>query len=59
MVQFARTLDRPFTVRYNPYTQSVEILDTPLKCARAIKDIQNQLNVLQYALAEISSRNTK
>lgn len=37
-------MDRPFTVRYNPYTQSIEVLDTKeglLKCANSIRaDLQ-------------------
>lgn len=26
--RFAATIPRPFTVRYNPYTQSIEVLDS-------------------------------
>jgi len=53
MIRFAKSLDRPFTLRYNPYTQSVDMLDSNLKIIRVIKDIQSQLSTLQAALADV------
>lgn len=40
MIQYANTLTRPFAVRYNAITQSVEILDAPGKLLRLVKDTQ-------------------
>jgi phenylalanine-4-hydroxylase len=55
LTQFSKTLDRPFTLRYNPYTQGIELLDTTLKMIRVIKDIQTQLSSIQSALSDLSS----
>lgn len=42
----ARNLTRPFTVRYNPYTQSVEILDSVEKIAKVAQDIRAEMDCL-------------
>jgi len=36
-------IPRPFTVRYNPYTQSIEILDTKDKVLRLADELQCEL----------------
>lgn len=38
--EFAQTIPRPFAVRYEPYTQSVEILDTTAQIEKLSRDIQ-------------------
>eukprot|EP01116_Phalansterium_solitarium_P007689 TRINITY_DN2051_c0_g1_i1.p1 TRINITY_DN2051_c0_g1~~TRINITY_DN2051_c0_g1_i1.p1 ORF type:complete len:483 (+),score=59.80 TRINITY_DN2051_c0_g1_i1:59-1450(+) len=50
LVQFAKTLDRKFTVRYNALTQSVELLNTRMKLKRVAKEIQSQLDTLSQAI---------
>lgn len=48
----ARTMQRPFAVRYNPYTQNIEILDTKERILRYAAnighDMQNLVASLQY-----------
>lgn len=43
-------MDRPFSVRYNPYTQSIEVLDTPDRLVRCAKDLRTDLDTLIEAL---------
>ncbi|XP_028257305.1 tryptophan 5-hydroxylase 1-like [Parambassis ranga] len=52
--EFAKTLGRPFTVRYNPYTQSVDILKDINNINVAVKDIQHELDIVEDALNRIS-----
>jgi hypothetical protein len=37
MRKFAASLSRPFHVRYNPFTESIDILDRTQVCKRASK----------------------
>jgi len=53
LIQFANTLDRPFSVRYNPYTLTIEILDTREKLSKCIKEVQSQLNTLATAIEKL------
>jgi len=51
--QFSATMDRPFSVRYNPYTQGVEILDNRHKLNAFIKEIQSNLSSLSSAISKL------
>lgn len=53
MREFALSIPRPFTVRYNPYTQSVEILDTKIQVETLSRDIQCEMQLLIDALTKI------
>ena len=53
MLDFATTLTRPFEVRYNPYTLSVEILDSKEKIANCIQNISQDLNNVSKALNKL------
>jgi len=48
--EFARTLDRPFTVRYNPLTENIEVLDKKDAVVRFAKGIQSDMKILTDAL---------
>ena len=48
--EFSNSLSRPFSVRYNPFTQTVEILDTNEKIARVVSHIQGDLSNVLDAL---------
>lgn len=50
LVDFSKTLNRKFTVRYNPYTQTIEVLDTKHKIASFSKSIRDDLNRLTEAI---------
>ncbi|RIA85879.1 Biopterin-dependent aromatic amino acid hydroxylase-domain-containing protein [Glomus cerebriforme] len=51
--EFAKTLNRPFSVRYNPYTESVEVLDNKEKIIRYTQNIKNDMTILIDALERI------
>ncbi|ORY07623.1 tyrosine 3-monooxygenase [Basidiobolus meristosporus CBS 931.73] len=51
--EFARSLNRPFDVRYNPYTETVEVLDTREKVVRYAHNIKSDLQNLVNALEKV------
>lgn len=53
MKSYASTIPRPFTVRYNPYTQSVEVLDDKEQLKDLASDIRGDLNILIDALEKV------
>jgi len=50
VIDFATKMNRPFSVRYNPWTQSIEVLDNKQKMSRFMKDIQTQMSTLNAAI---------
>jgi len=52
---FANTLERPFQVRYNPYTETIEVLDHPDKLTSYARTIKNDLVKLVSAMEAIKS----
>jgi len=53
MIGYAHSLNRPFSVKYNPYTQSVEILDSKAKLNKFVKEVQGQLSILNSAINKL------
>lgn len=47
---FGQQLSRPFGVRYNPYTQSVEVFDNRKQIARFAKIIKSDMRILSDAM---------
>jgi DNA-directed RNA polymerase subunit L len=52
---YARTIKRPFELRYDPYTQTVEVLDQPKAIAKAIKQLNAEMEQLRSAVAKLPS----
>ncbi|KAM6949772.1 tryptophan 5-hydroxylase 1-like [Lycodopsis pacificus] len=50
MREFAKTIWRPFTVRYDPYTQSVDVLKDTNSINIMLKDIRHELDIVEDAL---------
>jgi len=50
MRQFALSLNRPFTVNYNPFTQTVEVLDTKEKLLNLANGLRADLGLLISAI---------
>jgi len=50
--QWAASLDRP-VVRYNPYTENMEILDTKESLRRALKSVSTDLKLLADAVEKL------
>ncbi|KAJ1816259.1 hypothetical protein LPJ60_005393 [Coemansia sp. RSA 2675] len=51
--EFNSMMRRPFQVRYNPYTQSVEVLDTKDKVQHFARTIRNEMQLLASALEQL------
>ncbi|CAG8561352.1 4545_t:CDS:2 [Acaulospora colombiana] len=51
--EFAKTLNRPFSVRYNPYTESIEVLDNQEKIVRYAQSIKSDMDTLVNALEKL------
>uniref|UniRef100_A0A8C6KYS4 tryptophan 5-monooxygenase n=1 Tax=Nothobranchius furzeri TaxID=105023 RepID=A0A8C6KYS4_NOTFU len=56
MREFAKTLKRPFTVHYNPYTQSVDVLKDTSNINSMVKDIRHELDIVEDALSRLSKK---
>jgi len=53
MRHFAETMDRPFSIRYNPFTQSVEVLDSREKLINLANTMKSQAAALACALQKM------
>ncbi|CAG8643289.1 8696_t:CDS:10 [Paraglomus brasilianum] len=51
--EFAKTLNRPFSVKYNPYTESIEVLDNKEKIVRFVQNIKSDLTNFVDALEKL------
>ncbi|ELU12014.1 hypothetical protein CAPTEDRAFT_160919 [Capitella teleta] len=52
---YARTIKRPFELKYDPYTQSVEVLDHPKAIAKSMKHLQADMDMLRSAVSKLPS----
>lgn len=50
--EFARTIPRPFSVRYNPYTQTVEVIKDKPSMEKVLNDVRYELDILQDAIGK-------
>jgi tryptophan 5-monooxygenase len=53
---FALTIKRPFGVRYNPYTQTVEILSNTQKIMDLVSELKGDLCIVTNALSKIKNK---
>ncbi|GAV09930.1 hypothetical protein RvY_19400 [Ramazzottius varieornatus] len=51
--QWAATIQRPFSVRYNPYTQSIEVLQRKSHVLTLARDIKSEVATLVDALVKM------
>ncbi|PAV59661.1 hypothetical protein WR25_21254 [Diploscapter pachys] len=50
---WAATIQRPFQVRYNAYTQKIEVLDKVSVLQRLARDIKSEMSTLEEALGKV------
>ena len=50
---FASLIQRPFGVRYNPYTQSVDVLDNTKNIAYVVSEVKGDLSIVSDALRRV------
>lgn len=53
--RYSAAIKRPFAVRYDPFTCTVEVLDQPRRIQNALSKMRQDLKVLQDALEKLSS----
>nr|CAD7459816.1 unnamed protein product [Timema tahoe] len=53
---FANRIQRPFGVRYNPYTQSVEVLSNAEKIVTLVSELRGDLCIVSNALRKIHAQ---
>ena len=52
--EFAKTIKRPFTVRYNPYTQSVDVLKDMPSINSVVEELRHELDIVGDALQRLN-----
>jgi phenylalanine-4-hydroxylase len=52
MIDFAATIPRPFGVRYDPYTQSIQLLDSKYQIQKLITNINSEIRTLIDAFSK-------
>ncbi|XP_077301918.1 tryptophan hydroxylase [Arctopsyche grandis] len=58
MRTFAESIQRPFGVRYNPYTQSVEVLSNAQKITAVASELKGDLCLVLAAMKKISAHDS-
>ncbi|XP_015124802.1 tryptophan 5-hydroxylase 1 [Diachasma alloeum] len=56
MRAFANQIQRPFGIRYNPYTQSVEVLTDAQKITALVSELRGDLCIVSNALRKIQEQ---
>ncbi|XP_053781764.1 tryptophan 5-hydroxylase 1 isoform X2 [Desmodus rotundus] len=54
MREFTKTIKRPFGVKYNPYTRSIQILKDTESIASAMNELRHDFDVVSDALTNVS-----
>lgn len=51
---YASRIQRPFSVKFDPYTLAIDVLDNPHTIRRSLEGVQDELHTLTHALSVIS-----
>lgn len=49
-----KTIKKPFDVHYNPYTQTIEVLDSTDSLTNVIENIKGELSTITNALKKLN-----
>ena len=52
--EYASKMNRPFSVRYNPFTETIEVLDTKEKVIRYAGNIRGEMQTLVDAISKLA-----
>uniref|UniRef100_A0A3B4A197 tryptophan 5-monooxygenase n=1 Tax=Periophthalmus magnuspinnatus TaxID=409849 RepID=A0A3B4A197_9GOBI len=55
-MEFAKTIKRPFSVRYNPYTQSVDVLKDTTSINSVVEELRHELDIVGDALNRLNKQ---
>ncbi|XP_040826842.1 tyrosine 3-monooxygenase isoform X2 [Ochotona curzoniae] len=50
---YASRIQRPFSVKFDPYTLAIDVLDTPQAVRRSLEGVQDELHTLAQALSAL------
>lgn len=53
MSAFSMTIPKPFTIKYNPYTQSIDTITKKFQIIQIVRELKNQISGLEDALKKI------
>lgn len=53
MSAFTLTIPKPFSIKYNPYTQSIETINQQFQIVKIVRDLKNQICGLEDSLKKI------
>ncbi|XP_040265716.1 tryptophan 5-hydroxylase 1 isoform X1 [Bufo bufo] len=56
MREFAKTIKRPFGLKYNPYTQSVQILKDTQSITNLVSELRHELDIVSDALNKMNKQ---
>lgn len=56
MREFAKTIKRPFGLKYNPYTQSVQLLKDTQSITTLVSDLRHELDIVSDALNKMNKQ---
>ena len=54
--KFAQTIKRPFEVKYNPISKTIDVLESPQDIAKVVNDVRDQLELVTCALNKIKGQ---
>lgn len=52
---YAENIQRPFGVKYNPYTQTVDVLSSAKRITAAVSELRGDLSIVSSALRKVSA----
>lgn len=52
---YAENIQRPFGVKYNPYTQTVDVLSNAKRITAAVSELRGDLCIVSSALRKVSA----
>lgn len=52
---YAVNIQRPFGVKYNPYTQTVDVLSNAKRITAAVSELRGDLSIVSSALRKVSA----
>ncbi|XP_043276861.1 protein henna isoform X1 [Venturia canescens] len=55
MIKFAQTIPRKFGVRYDPYTQSISIIDSKYQIEELVTNVNQEMEILMDALRKLKN----
>ncbi|XP_063624598.1 tryptophan 5-hydroxylase 1-like [Cydia splendana] len=55
---FAEGIQRPFVVRYNPYTQSMDVLSNAQKITALVRELRGDISTVSSAIKKISAQDS-